>query len=290
MATIGLLHPGAMGLCVGLTLKNSGHEVLWASDGRSAKTRDRAEEIGLSDCRSIDDMAVRCSAIVSVCPPEFASFLADHVWGAGFRGLYIDANATAPNSKEQSARRMEAAGARFVDGGIIGLPARERGRTWLYLSGPHAPEAASFFTAGPMEVEAIGAEVGQASALKMCFAAWSKGSTALLAATFAAAQQMDVFDQLKNAWSRIGMDFGKAERDIVRSAPKAWRFAGEMKEIAHTFEFAGAPGGFHRAAEEIYERLRGLKDREGLTPDEVWNELKAKERAAAPGVSGTNAR
>src|SRR5215471_19467492 len=270
MAMIGLLHPGAMGLCVGLTLKNSGHEVLWASEGRSAKSRERADEIGLSDCGTIDDMALRCSAVVSVCPPEFASFVADHVWGAGFKGLYIDANAASPSSKKQSAKRMDAAGARFVDGGIIGLPARERGRTWLYLSGASAAEAASLFTGGPLEVDAIDGDVGQASALKICFAAWSKGSTALLTATFAAAQNMDVFEELKNAWSRIGMDFGKAERDIVRSAPKAWRFAGEMKEIAHTFEYAGAPGGFHRAAEEVYEGLRGLKDREGLTADDVW--------------------
>src|SRR5215472_730269 len=101
---------------------------------------------------------------------------------------------------------------------------------------------------------------------------------------------MDVFEQLKNAWSRIGMDFAKAERDIVRSAPKAWRFAGEMKEIAHTFEYAGVPGGFHRAAEEVYEGLRGLKDREGLTADDVWKELKAKEHSGDPGASGTNVR
>ncbi len=266
-----------MGSSVALTLKNSGHEVLWASEGRSARTRERAEEIGLVDCGSVDEMASRCTAIVSVCPPEFASFVADHVWGAGFKGLYIDANAAAPHSKELSARRMDAAGARFVDGGIIGLPARERGKTWLYLSGSGAAEAATYFTAGPMEVDVMGGEVGQASALKMCFAAWNKGSAALLAATFAAAQQMDVLENLKNAWGRMGMDFGKGERDIARSAPKAWRYVGEMREIASTFEFAGMPGEFHRGAEEIYSRMRGLKDREGMTAGDVLGVLRGKQ-------------
>ncbi|MCK7519679.1 MAG: DUF1932 domain-containing protein [Ignavibacteriales bacterium] len=41
---------------------------------------------------------------------------------------------------------------------------------------------------------------------------------------------------------------------------KAWRFEGEMHEIASTFEGAGLPDGFHEAAAEIYHRMAGFKD------------------------------
>ncbi len=186
-----------------------------------------------------------------MCPPEFAKDLAHSVARSGFKGLYADVNAVSPDSKKEIARCMEAAGASFVDGGIIGLPPKERGRTWLYLSGPQVAEFAALFTAGPMEVEILGDQIGKASALKMCYAAWSKGSTALITAILAAAQEMSVLEDLKTSWSRGGPVYSKIEADVLRAAPKAWRYTGEMREIAATLESAGLPGGFHYAAEDL---------------------------------------
>ncbi len=209
MARIGLLHPGQMGFAVGSTLKNSGHEVLWVSLGRGAQTAERAHAAGLHDVGTVDALAHQAEAIVSVCPPEFAASVAETIARSEFKGLYADLNAVSPDSKKEMAQRMEASGVSFVDGGIVGLPAKERGRTWIYLSGPEAAKAASLFTAGPLEVELVGAEVGKASALKMCYAAWSKGSTALIAAVIAAAGEMSVLEELKCAWSRGGPVYSK---------------------------------------------------------------------------------
>ena len=260
MARIGLLHPGQMGFAVGRTLKNSGHEVIWASEGRSGRTGRRSVDGGFADVHTLEAVAQSAAMIVSVCPPEFASDLAESVARAGFRGLYTDANAVSPDSKLRIAQCVETSGGSFVDGGIIGLPPQERGRTWLYLSGPRASEAASYFTAGPMEVEVLGEQVGKASALKMCYAGWNKGSTALAAAIVAAASEMSVLEELKCAWARGGPVYDDLERQLLRAAPKAWRWAGEMREIAATLEAAGLPGGFHQASEQLYERLRTLKD------------------------------
>ncbi|MGH8246850.1 MAG: hypothetical protein ACREUU_10505, partial [Gammaproteobacteria bacterium] len=80
---------------------------------------------------------------------------------------------------------MTEAGVSFVDGGIIGRPAREPGQTWLYLSGPRARDIAACFAAGPLKSRVLGMTIGKASALKMCFAAYSKGTTALLCAILA---------------------------------------------------------------------------------------------------------
>jgi 3-hydroxyisobutyrate dehydrogenase-like beta-hydroxyacid dehydrogenase len=276
MVRIGLLHPGQMGFAVGCTLKNSGHDVLWASEGRSPHTVNRASTAGFEDTGTLDKLAQSASVIVSVCPPEFARDVAQRVAWTGFSGLYADVNAVSPDSKVEIARVMETSGASFADGGIIGLPSKERGRTWLYLSGPHASEIASLFTAGPMEVEVLGGEPGKASALKMCYAAWSKGSTALVAAVLAAADEMLVLEELKTAWSRGGPVYSKVEADVLRAAPKAWRYAGEMREIAATLEAAGLPGGFHHAAEDLYNRLKALKDLSGIQMAEVLAHLKTR--------------
>ena len=249
-----------MGFAVGRTLKNSGHEVIWASEGRSGLTGQRAASGGFEDVHTLDALVSSSATIISVCPPEFAARLAESVAHGGFHGLYLDANAVSPDSKLQIARCMETRGASFVDGGIIGLPSQDRGRTWLYLSGPKAAEAASYFTAGPMEVEVLGEQIGKASALKMCYAGWNKGATALAATILAAASEMSVLEELKCAWARGGPVYDDLERQLLRAAPKAWRWAGEMCEIAATLESAGLPGGFHHAAEDLYERLRALKD------------------------------
>ena len=252
--------PGEMGSAVAATVRNSGYEVCWVSEGRSHRTRARAESAGFTDAGTLAHLCETCPVILSVCPPEFAADLADQVLAHGFRGTYLDANAISPAHKQEIAARMQASGVRFVDGGIIGLPPKANGQTWLYLSGEHADSIACCFQAGPMEVEVIGTEVGKASALKTCYAAQNKGAIALLIAVMGAADRMGVLEELRREWARPGRVGGHNESHILRAAPKAWRWGPEMHEIAATFESAGMPPEFHQAAAEIYERLREFKD------------------------------
>ncbi len=256
---IGILHPGQMGTVVAVSAHNSGNEVFWTSEHRSAATRKRATEAGLRDSGTLAELCELCPVIVSVCPPEFAEQIAEQVAELSYQGTYVDANAISPDRTRRIARRLEGCGARFVDGGIIGPPAMTRNRTWLYLAGEHAAGVAPYFSSGPIEVEALAGGVGQASALKMCFAAYSKGSIALAGAVLAAAAGLDVFDDLKRQWARSGPSLPELEREISRAAPKAWRFTGEMHEIASTFQSAGLPPEFHQAAAEIFRRLEHFK-------------------------------
>ena len=161
------------------------------------------------------------------------------------------------------------AGIPFVDGGVIGGPAWTAGETWLYLSGPEAEakRIADCFSEGLLETSIIGDEIGKASALKMCYAAYTKGTTALLTAILALAEASGVRTELSAQWDRDEPGFsGRAERRARRVTAKAWRFAGEMDEIASTFESAGLPSGFHAAAGDVYQRLAGFKDA-GELPD-----------------------
>jgi 3-hydroxyisobutyrate dehydrogenase-like beta-hydroxyacid dehydrogenase len=273
---IGLLHPGEMGSIAALTLQNAGHEVYWVSEGRSGRSRRRAEELGLREAATLERACGICSVIVSVCPPEFAEDTANDALDCGFRGLYIDANAISPERVERMARRLAAAGAAFVDASIIGLATRESGRVWIYFSGHEAGRAAALFgAAGPLQAEAIGERIGQASALKMCFSGFNKGSIALLCTVLAAAEQLGVRDLLKRQWTRSDRELASAENKVARVAAKAWRFAPEMLEIANTFQAAGVSGEFHHAAAEIYARLEEFKDVDSVKFEEIAGALLA---------------
>ncbi len=270
---IGILHPGQMGITVAISVRNSGNEVFWVSEGRSAESAKRAAGAGLPDAGTIARLCEICPVIVSVCPPEFAERVAEQVAQCFYGGLFVDANALSPERAQRIAGKLEASHARFVDGGIIGPPATARNRTWLYLAGEHAAEAAGYFIAGPIEVEVLEGGIGRASALKMCFAAYSKGSIALACAILAAARQLDVFDDLKRQWARSGPSLEELERQIAGAAPKAWRFAAEMHEIAATFECAGVPPEFPRAAAEIFRRLETFKGSEAAPPRAILDRL-----------------
>jgi 3-hydroxyisobutyrate dehydrogenase-like beta-hydroxyacid dehydrogenase len=258
---IGILHPGEMGISVAASAKNSGCDVYWTSQGRSSATRERAAKIGLHEAPTLAELCSECPIVVSVCPPHAAEDLANEVLRTGYRGLFVDANAIAPQRTIKIGEVMSKNHVDFVDGGVIGLPAWKPGTTCLYLSGPRAAEVAACFTAGPLNTKVLGNEIGKASALKMCYAANTKGTVALLAAIIATAENLGVREALFDHWKQEDPALpAQVEKRIQANAPKAWRFVGEMGEISRTFREAGSPGEFHTGAADIYSRLAKFKD------------------------------
>jgi len=168
---------------------------------------------------------------------------------------------------------MDAAGMRFVDGGIIGLPSRTPGETTLFISGSAADEAAGCFAKGAIGAVVLGPEVGRASALKILFAAHNKGTIALQTMLYAAAEQYGVLDELQQQFVHRGFSLTKIETAILRAAPKAWRWVEEMHEISTALEAVGMPGDFHEGSAKVYQRLREFKDKEGFSLAEVTKTL-----------------
>jgi 3-hydroxyisobutyrate dehydrogenase-like beta-hydroxyacid dehydrogenase len=249
--TIGLLHPGEMGAAVGKCLAGAGHRVLWAPEGRGAATKERADAAGLRGV-ALAEIIARSDVIVSVCPPHAARDVARQV--AGFRGLYLDANAVSPATAGEVAAIVAAGGADFADGGIIGPPPVAPGSTRLYLSGPRAGEIRALF--GGTDVDArVVPPPGSASAVKMAYASWTKGSAALLLAARALARAEGVESVLLAEWalSQPGLE-KRWDGAAAAAAAKGWRWVGEMEEIAAAMAAAGLPDGFHQAAAEIYQR------------------------------------
>jgi 3-hydroxyisobutyrate dehydrogenase-like beta-hydroxyacid dehydrogenase len=233
---VGLLHPGEMGAAVGRALQANGHELLWASEGRSEATRERAATF--EDAGSVSALADQAELILSICPPHAAVSVARGV--EGFAGTYVDANAISPMRAQEIARIHP----RFVDGGIVGGPPDEPGTT-LYLSGSGAAGVAVLFLGSNLE----GRVVANASAMKMAYAAWSKGTAAMLLAIRDVARRFEVEEEWRRSVPELLEQLERAER---AAASKGWRWIGEMEEIADTFAAAGEPDGFHRAAAEVY--------------------------------------
>jgi 3-hydroxyisobutyrate dehydrogenase-like beta-hydroxyacid dehydrogenase len=254
MATVGLLHPGEMGAAVGGCLVSVGHEVLWDPAGRSRATTGRALASELTGV-TFDRIIAKSSVILSICPPHAAIEVAQQVTAAGYTGCYVDANAISVATAEQVAAVVTAAGASYVDGGIIGQPPEVAGYTRFYLSGPQANEVRALFNRSRLDARIAEGPPYAASAVKMAYAAWTKGSSALLLAARALARAGGVERTLLAEWQLSQPNLAaQSERSATAAAAKGWRWIGEMEEIAASMSAAGLPDGFHEAAAEIYDR------------------------------------
>ena len=284
---IGIVSPGAMGAQIGRSLVASGSKVVVALDGRSPRSVDRAKAAGLENIGTLDDLVKACDVVLSVVPPASALEVAEEVASA-LRGTkhqltLVDANAISPGRAIAVAEIVEAAGARYVDGGIVGGPPRPGGRTEMILSGEGSERLAPALTTDQLLASAIGSDPTAASTLKMCHAAWSKGTSALLVSIRAVAAQAGVDDALVELWGRVQPAVLTRSDGEGSVAGRAWRWVDEMREIARTFEDAGVPGGAAAAASLLYERLVSFKDVESPPP---LAELVAAVLAQAP--PGTN--
>ena len=264
---VGILHPGTMGSSMGAALADR-VDVICACAGRSPETCERAKADGLRDVGDVDALVAEADIIISVCPPHAAASVAADLLGRGFQGLLVDANAISPANARLIAKRLEGKGASYVDGGVIGPPARQPGTTTLLLSGKDAPRVAELFEGTALEPRVIDDQAGSASALKMAFSAWTKGSTALLAAIRALAEAEGVGDALQAQWQTLLPDLAEgSDRRIAASGVKAWRYIGEMKEIARTFSDRDLPEGFHIAAAEVFQAIADSVEASGGSAD-----------------------
>jgi 3-hydroxyisobutyrate dehydrogenase-like beta-hydroxyacid dehydrogenase len=265
-----------MGASVGAAARSNQHTVLWASAGRSAGTQARARRADLQDAGTVADVVKASAIVLSVCPPHAAEDVAREVAELGFTGVYAECNAISPDRTRAIQQIVEKSGAHYVDGGIVGGPAwTAEAKTYLYLSGPRAEEVAACFVGSPLKARVISERIGAASALKMGYAAYTKGTTALLTAILGMVEREGVRADLAKQWGETFTE--QTVRRVCANTAKAWRFVGEMYEIAATFEGAGMPGGFHRAAAEVYERLEAFKDRSEPPPIEEVLEVLLKD-------------
>jgi 3-hydroxyisobutyrate dehydrogenase-like beta-hydroxyacid dehydrogenase len=241
-----------MGAALAAVLVRSGHEVSWVSAGRSEDSARRAREAGLADAGELGELLERSEVVLSVCPPAAALDVAAEVARHGYRGVYVDANAVAPSTALAVAARVRGGDASYVDGGIVGPPPGPHDGPRLYLSGSGSERIADLFAGTTVDARVLAGGPQSASALKTAYAAWTKGSAALLLAAEAAARRAGVGTALAAEWSSMPGVCERLRAAHRDAATKGWRWVGEMEEGARAFADLGLPAGFHAASAEVF--------------------------------------
>ena len=255
---IAILSPGEMGHSVGRCLLEGGFDVSTCLTGRSARTRTLTAAAGIRDVPELDELVRNTDLILAILVPDQALTLAGQVAEAinrtGSTPAYADCNAISPDTAREIDRVVTGAGGRFIDAGIIGGPPGDREKTRFYASGPHEEVLARLDGHGIL-VRPLGGEVGRASGIKMCYASVTKGTSALHAAALTAAEVMGLGEELLAEFAESQSQRLKAMGGINSLSAKAFRWIGEMREIAATYDQAGVSPGFHEGAEHIFRLI-----------------------------------
>ena len=257
--TIAILSPGDMGAAVGRALKQHGLDVITSLEGRSARTRDLAADAGIRDVPELADMLRQAELTLSIMVPSEALGTAQRVAGvaaaAGIRGFaYADCNAVSPATATEIGKAIEQGGGRYIDAGIIGSPPGKGAPPRFYVSGPHESVMAELDGKG-ITVKPMGGPAGRASGIKMVYAALTKGTNALYTSTLIAAENLGLTADLKAELESSQPNMLKSMQGIITLPGKAFRWIGEMEEIADTFEQGGATPLIHRGAADTFRLI-----------------------------------
>jgi 3-hydroxyisobutyrate dehydrogenase-like beta-hydroxyacid dehydrogenase len=254
---VGVVSPGDMGQAIAGRLKESGLNVYAALDGRSERTRTLAREAGLTDCGSTEKLVATCELVISVINPGEALKVARQVAAAmkttGRKIAFADLNAVSPQTARDADKMIREAGGMFIDGGIIGPPPRgEKDKPRIYVSGPDA-YLFEQINHPNLLIRVMSERVGDASGVKMCYAAMTKGTTALAVELLMAARKLGVEQALEKELRESRSDVLDWQvKTIAVMPPKAYRWVPEMQEIAKTFGELGLTRRIFEGATDMY--------------------------------------
>lgn len=271
ITNIGIISCGEMGLGIARLLLAHGYNASTYAADRSKHTQETARSAGVELFDTFEAFVANADAILSIVPPRdayataqrFAEAVTKEEGGRERPLYYLDLNAT---STKTAAKTAELLGSVekivLIDGGIIGgvpyplttstatngtngvhdTSNAGRAAPWhcpaLVVSGPtELPDPA---LAEVLRIDHISPAIGAATGVKMCFAATTKGFISLAIQSYTTAHQLGCLDTLRDYLAKYQPETHKlAEKGLVTMPPKAYRWVGEMKEIAETFESGG---------------------------------------------------
>ena len=243
LETVAILSPGDMGHTVGRVLVEHGLRVITYLKGRSQRTKVLAENAGILDVSTLQTLVNEADIILSILVPSQATNIAEMVSEAikntHATVLYADCNAISPKTTCRISEIITNAGSNYLDSSIIGPPPRTKGSTRFYVSGPGLDLFSNLNQFG-LDIRPLGDKIGKASAIKMCYAALTKGLSALCIELLTASKLLEVSESLASEFQLSQPSlYKRMERTIPGLPSKSKRWVGEMKEIAATFAEIG---------------------------------------------------
>jgi len=257
---IGITSIGDMGGQVAVRLKTCGYEIFTSLEGRSKRTVALSAKAGVTDCGSIEKLVATVDVIISVLDPAHAVTKAREVAAAikftGKKIMFVNGNAVAPRTALEIDGIIRAAGGACVDGSILRVTTKQgKSELRLYVSGPEA-SALTQINDEILKIRVVGEKIGNASALKMCYGAFTKGALALGVELLLASHKLGVADELAAEFEDTQPEVYKwILGRTVGMAPKAYRYVPEMLEVATTFEDAGMTRRMLEGAADMFEML-----------------------------------
>ena len=256
-ARVAIIATGEMGNGVGRLLREGGATVTTSLAGRSARTQKLAEQAGITGVADDDTLIAGADVFLSIIPPGQSVALAERIAAAikrtGATPVFVECNAVSPATMRRVAEIIGPTGATLVDVGIIGPPPAKGSATKFYASGPKAPAFDGLKACG-LDVRWVSGQIGDASALKMCYGGLTKGLQALATGLLISAKCHNVDQALAAELtdSQAALS-GWLDRSLTRMPPKAYRWVAEMDEGAVTQESVGLPPQMMQGAARLYE-------------------------------------
>ena len=276
LSTVAILSPGDMGHAVGQRLREHGLDVITCLAGRSDRTRALAEKANIRNVPTMEELVAQSDLIMSMTVSAAVSDLcrqvADALSETGAGALFAECNAISPRLVRELEPVISDAGGRFVDVSIIGGPPRPGYSPHFYASGEYASQFEQLGELG-LTVLRLEGDVGQASGIKTCYAAMTKGTSALHSQLLIAAELMGLTDPLLAEFESGQQSvLQRMERGIPTVPPRARRWVSEMEEIRDTFDHLGMTPDLFEGVAEMYRLI-------GSTPlGEEFPETRDKDR------------
>lgn len=214
-------------------------------DQVSSSPRQAVERLSfVKPCATATEGAANCQLIISAVTAAETLAAAQSVRPALEPGCcFLDLNSVSPATRLRAAESVEQHGARYVEAAVMSAIEPNGMASPVLLGGPHAQRWIEPLRAlGFSGTKFFSAELGKASATKMCRSILIKGTEALLMESLLAARHYGVeLDVLASLGDQLpSLDWlTKSRYMISRSLQHGARRAEEMREVKQTVSEAG---------------------------------------------------
>ena len=266
---------GDMGFSVAKYLTKSNYSVLTNIDNRSEKSKNNAKKSN-SQIVSFENLILNSQFIISIIPPSASQQTAKNISFYSKKlskpVIYIDANAISPKTTldiENDFYKNAEQSSIYIDGSIIGGPPNDNYKPNLYLSGKNIKKIDKM-KSNAFNIINLGEETKLASSLKMCYASWTKGSSALIISMLLLAEKSNVLFQLLDELNYSQKELiTKMIKTFPSISEKSYRWIAEMEEIASTYyENELNPGALDNAS-SIYKLISRNKNKLAKFLDQI---------------------
>lgn len=218
-------------------------DLKFADPARREEPLAHAARAGVVACDSAAALCAQATLVISAVTASntlaVAEAAAPHIRPGS---VFLDLNSASPGTKQKAAALIDAAGAHYVEAGVMTSVPPYGIRVPMLLGGAHAAQAQPVLAALGMDCKVASDQLGIASATKMCRSVMIKGLEALVIESYATARHYGVEDAMIATLQETfpGIDWTKQGAYFFsRVAQHGQRRAEEMREVANTVREAG---------------------------------------------------